>query len=391
MSVARPRLLVVSTVAVFPADNGFSLRAAELLPELSKRWSIVLVAPPGANGELAPASWGLEAVEPLRLAGRWTYLPSQYDTSGVEATVRACAARWKPVAALLFGGAEYVAFDDPAFPPAISDHIDCMTLIAARAVPRVAGVRRKLGMLRELVEVAAFERAVARRMRITLLVGERDARFMRWLGMGRGDVRVLTNGVHAREDACWERISERPLVVFTGVLDYPPNVDAAVHLARDIWPIVRRAVPDAQLHLVGRRPLPSVTELARDPSVRVLADVPDLPAELQRAWVAAAPMLSGSGVKNKVLEAWAVGRPVVMTPLASNGLEPTPNLASLVARSPERQAGLIVDLLRERGMRESLGEESLQLAKDRFAWSGIARRLSDMLVSVSLGESRTPD
>jgi polysaccharide biosynthesis protein PslH len=391
MSLSRPRLLVVSTAAVFPADNGFSLRTAELLPELSKRWRIVLIAPPGANGELAPSSWGLEAMEPVRIAGRWTYLPSQYDTAGVLAAVRASAARWKPSAALLFGGAEYVAFDDPAFPPAVADHIDCMSLLVARAVPRAAGLRRKLSMLRDLAAVAAYERRVTRRMEITLLVGERDARVMQLLGMGRGDVRVLTNGVHARADARWERISDEPLVVFTGVLDYPPNVDAAIHLARDIWPIVRRAVPDARLHLVGRRPSPSVTELARDPSVRVLADVPDLAAELQRAWVAAAPMLSGSGVKNKVLEAWAVGRPVVMTPLASNGLEPTASLASLVAKSPGRQADLIVDLLREPALREALGEESLQLAKDRFAWAGIAGQLSDILASIRVHEDSKPD
>ncbi|HEX5632890.1 MAG TPA: hypothetical protein VFX50_06660, partial [Gemmatimonadales bacterium] len=249
MSDSRPRLLVVSTVAVWPVDNGFALRAAALLPELARRWRILLVAPPGSDGTVAPAGWGLDVVEPLTLGARWTYLPSQYDTSGVVRTVRDLARRWDPAAALLFGGAEYVAFDDPSFPPAVADHIDCMALVAWRALGRAPGLRRRVGMLRELAEVAAFERRVTRCADVTLLVGERDARVMRRLGTGRGDVRVLTNGVHAHADAHWDQAAPDPVVVFTGVLDYPPNVDAAVHLARDVWPHVRRAVPEARLHL----------------------------------------------------------------------------------------------------------------------------------------------
>jgi glycosyltransferase involved in cell wall biosynthesis len=94
-------------------------------------------------------------------------------------------------------------------------------------------------------------------------------------------------------------------------------------------------------------------------------------------------MLSGSGVKNKVLEAWAAGRPVVMTPLASNGLEPTPQLAELVARSPDALAARIIDLLTHPGRRMALGDASLELARQRYAWSGAATRLSGIIASVS--------
>lgn len=383
MSSSRPRLLVVSTVPVWPVDNGFSLRAAALLPELAKRWKILLLAPPGATGDVAPGAWGLDACKPLRLDARWSYLPSQYETSGIVRSVRGFSEKWQAAAALLFGGAEYVAFDDPAFPPAVADHMDCMTLIAMRALPRVKGMRSKLGRLRDLVQVARFERSVTRKMKVTLVVGESDARVMRRLATGRGDVRVLTNGVRAQADAGWSAAAAEPIVIFTGVLDYAPNVDAAIHLAHDIWPAVRRLVPNAHLHLVGRRPLPSVLEVTRDASVHVIADVPDMLAELRRAWVAAAPMLSGAGVKNKVLEAWAAGRPVVMTPLAANGLEPTQRLAGLVASEPRELAERIATLLTDREQREALGHESLQVARERYGWPGVAERLSDMLEAIS--------
>jgi glycosyltransferase involved in cell wall biosynthesis len=390
MSDPRPRLLIVSTVAVWPADNGFSLRAAALLPELASDWRITLLAPPGDHDVVVPREWGLEASEPLQMNARWTYLPTQYDTSSVLRAAHDVVRRFKPDVALLFGGAEYIAFDDPQFPPAVSDHIDCMTLIGWRALPGIHPVTARLRRLRELGQVALFERRLTRAMNVTLLVGEDDARAMRWLAGGGGDVRVLTNGVTPRADAAWQHEEGEPVVVFTGVLDYLPNVDAAIHLAHDIWPAVRRAVPGARLHLVGRRPVPPVLALERDSSIRVLADVPDLAVELQRGWVAAAPMRIGAGVKNKVLEAWAAGRPVVMTPRAANGLEPTPDLASLIDASVEGMADRIIALLRDRKRRVALGEAALSLARSRYGWDGVARQLSGILASACTPTGMVP-
>jgi glycosyltransferase involved in cell wall biosynthesis len=269
----------------------------------------------------------------------------------------------------------------------VADHIDCLTLGQLAEVRRADGLRARLGLLREATRLAAYERRVVRRTSATVLVGERDARGMRWLG-GCGRVVVIPNGVDALPDPGWQVAAPEPTVIFTGVLDYPPNADAARWLAGEIWPLVLRSVPGARLRIVGRRPGPGIRALAANASITVVGDVPDMQRELRAAWVAVAPMRTGSGIKNKILEAWAVGRPVVMSRLAGNGLDPPPMLASLVADGPGRIAARVVDVLTDRERCHALGEAALAHVRERHAWSQVAMRLSLLLAEA--GSQDTP-
>lgn len=379
----REKLLAVSPVPVWPADNGYALRVAGLMPFLCERWQVALAAPTAVPEPDALPDWDLARLVPLDLrAARWTFLPWQYDTAPVRAAVASLVRDWRPRAALLFGGAEYLAFDDAGFPPAVADHIDCLTLAQLAEARRARGLRARLGHLHEAGRLAAYERRVVRRMRATVLVGERDARAMRRLG-GRGRVVVLPNGVGALPDPGWKEAAAEPTAIFTGVLDFPPNADAALWLAREIWPLVLREVPAARLRIVGRRPGPELRSLAAAPSVEVAADVPDMQRELRAAWVAAAPMRAGGGIKNKVLEAWAAGRPVVMSRLAANGLDPTPAQASLVADGAGAIAARLVRMLADEGERRALGEDALAHVRAHHAWSEVAARLSALLAEAA--------
>src|SRR5262249_5585341 len=112
-------------------------------------------------------------------------------------------------------------------------------------------------------------------------------------------------------------------VVFCGVMNYPPNVEGAIWLAREVWPRVRRAVPSARLELVGASPTPAVPSLASGrEDVIVTGHVDDVRAHLWGAAVAAAPLLTARGVQNKVLEAVAAGLPTVVTPVVLDGVPP---------------------------------------------------------------------
>jgi glycosyltransferase involved in cell wall biosynthesis len=111
-------------------------------------------------------------------------------------------------------------------------------------------------------------------------------------------------------------------IVFTGNLSYAPNADAAMQLARDIFPQVREAVPDAELFLVGRDPLPELIEFAKtNPKITVTGLVDDIRPYLESATVFAAPLRFGAGIQNKVLEALAMDVPVVASPVAADGLQ----------------------------------------------------------------------
>ena len=103
-------------------------------------------------------------------------------------------------------------------------------------------------------------------------------------------------------------------------MNYPPNEEGAVWLARDVWPLVRRARPDARLSLVGSSPTRRVQQLESAREVVVTGHVDDVRPHLWQAAVAAAPLLTARGVQNKVLEAVAAGLPTVVTPVVLAGV-----------------------------------------------------------------------
>jgi glycosyltransferase involved in cell wall biosynthesis len=174
----------------------------------------------------------------------------------------------------------------------------------------------------------------------------------------------------------------RPGVVFVGSLNFEPNVTAVKWLCAHIWPRVRKACPDARLSLVGKSPLPEVLELAGQDGIEVAADVPDVWPYLIRAAVVVAPMLTGGGIKNKILEAWASGAAVVATPRALRGLLARPGHNILVARRPARLADHIVSCLKDPQLRLRLGRNARQTVLAHHTWELAAYRLETCLQKV---------
>jgi len=118
------------------------------------------------------------------------------------------------------------------------------------------------------------------------------------------------------------------------------------------------------------------------PGIEVHADVESVQAFLARAWLAVAPMLTGCGIKNKVLEAWSVGTPAVMTPIATNGLSSAPSELLLTAEGPELSA-LVVDLLTNEDRRTRLGALARSTAVRSFSWEEPAAAINALLDQVA--------
>lgn len=160
----------------------------------------------------------------------------------------------------------------------------------------------------------------------------------------------------------------QPYIVFTGTMDYLPNIDGAEFFCREIFPRVRRAVPALRAVIVGRNPARRVRQLQREPNVIVTGAVPDIRPYLCGALSAVAPMRMGRGVQNKITEALAMGVPVVATSLPARAVQERVDGAMLVEDDPGAFAERLVALARDDAYRQRLSALASASTRSQCRW-----------------------
>lgn len=168
---------------------------------------------------------------------------------------------------------------------------------------------------------------------------------------------------------------ERTDIVFVGSMNYHANIDAAVWLAREVWPAVRKQDAALRLCLVGCDPAPEVRALGALEGVVVTGTVEDLLPYYRRARVAVAPLRSGSGTRLKILEAMAAGVPVVSTTLGAEGLEVLAGRDLIVADSAAQMTQALLGLARDAEARQRLASAGRALVESQYDWSALAQAL----------------
>jgi polysaccharide biosynthesis protein PslH len=210
-----------------------------------------------------------------------------------------------------------------------------------RAFAETAKGPMRLVYRREWRKIRALEQRIARECDFSILVSDTEARsFAEQYPDCGSRIRGVSNGVdHHFFDPALDQSplynTTRPNYVFTGTMDYPPNIDAAGWFAAEILPLVRRALPTAQFHIVGSNPSPAVLKLRRLEGVFVTGRVPDVRPYIAHATACVAPMRIARGIQNKVLEAMAMARPVVLTSGALEGIEADPTRETALADTAE--------------------------------------------------------
>ena len=264
------------------------------------------------------------------------------------------------VAHVMLGTLAHVA---PALDvPAVIAPLDAWHLNIGAQAASAAGRVERAWRRAQADATRRFQGSAYRPFERVILVTDEDAREVRDLDPSLTTV-TIPNGVDAASFSPDGR--PRSGVLFTGALDAPSNEQAAVRLAERIMPLVRRSVPDAALTLVGRSPGPRVRAL----DATVIADVPDLRPHLWAAGVYACPMESGTGIKNKLLEAMAAGAPAVATPLACQGLTVRDGVELRIADHDEAFAAAVVETLRSPG---GLAEAARQYVIAHHDWDAVA-------------------
>jgi polysaccharide biosynthesis protein PslH len=240
---------------------------------------------------------------------------------------------------------------------------------------------------REARLLAAFEQKVAARADTSLFVSDAEAALFRRQSPVGAEIRAIGNGIDIAFYDPGARIGPLeegqrgggPLIVFTGQMDYRPNVEAVTAFAHDVMPLVRQGRGDVRFAIVGRNPSAQVRSLGRLPGVAVTGAVDDVRSWLAAADVVVAPLGIARGVQNKVLEAMAMARPVVASRAAFEGIDAEPGRDLLVAEGAQSQAQAVLSLLADRDRAVALGAAARKCIENRYRWRQRLAGLEELL------------
>jgi glycosyltransferase involved in cell wall biosynthesis len=222
-----------------------------------------------------------------------------------------------------------------------------------------------------------FEQRVCRQADRVVCVSQADAAALRDLP-GIRSPHVIPNGV---DTAFYQRENITPLVlpphtlVFTGTMDFRPNVDAVLWFAQEVLPLIRQTVPDAHFYIVGQRPHARLSVLRDQPAITLTGAVDDTRPYIAGAAIYVAPLLTGGGTRLKLLEALSLEAPVVSTTLGAEGFEVTAGCEMVLADGAANFAQAVVALINDRARAQALSANGREFAVHHYDWGHIVPQL----------------
>ena len=259
----------------------------------------------------------------------------------------------------------------------VTDSMERFYDLARRRAP----LKTKALFWEEWVKHRWYERRVAAQFDRCVVCSPVDAAYLREHS-GLRNVEVVPNAVDTEHFQARLRAEEPATFLLSGLMDKLVNVDAALYLTEEIWPLVRSEAPAARLRLVGPEPAAAVRRLDGQEGVEVVGEVPDLREEIARATATVVPLRVGTGTKNKILQSLAMARPVVTTSVGNEGLDAVSGQHLLLADDPVTFAASLVRLLNDAALRAGLGAAGRDWVAERFSVATVSRRLEEVLASV---------
>lgn len=387
------RILFLASTLPHPPVDGWRIRTHHLLRALASEHEVTLLSfrAPGNSGDAVAALGRLcDRVEVvgrsqrysarnllLGLVGRLPFSVLNYRVPAMHAKLAEIITSTRPdiIHVEDIHMAQYVL--PLGGVPLVLDMHNIESLLLLRYADRQRDPLRKIYARLTAAKLGRYERAAAPAFARVLTCSDLDARHITdRLAYSR--VAVIPNGVDADRFVPRPGREEPDTLVFVGRMDYVANHDAMAFFCRSVLPRLWRSVPKARLYIVGHEPSRAIQRLARDPRIVVTGSVPDVAEFVARAAVVVAPLRYGSGTRLKILEAMAMAKPVVATPLGCEGIDARPGEEIVVADSPEDQAQALVEFLRDRERREAIGQGGRELALRKYTWTVIGSDLLEL-------------
>lgn len=390
------RLLFVVDSVPYPSRKGYQLIVYNQILRLAKSHSVDLIAFGDGEGSTAGAEHirtmcNYVDVVPRTRRQSWLSviraLPSRdsltaafYRCAQMERTVseRLRDTKYDVVIVQMARMAQYLPADYKG--ASVLNMVDPMILSYQRVLHSRPWYIR-LGLRTEIVRLKRYEAFFAPRFNRVLLIAEADAKeYRRFFGGAR--IEVVRYAIDVDEFVAAPDVVRTPgMIVITGSMFYAPNVDAVLYFCREIFPLVRRIVPEATVWIVGARPRAAIRKLATIPGIHVTGSVPDVRPYVHRAMASACPVLLNVGAQTKVLEALGMGTPVVTTSAGNSGIGARHGEHLLVADSPREFAEAVISLLQGTNVQE-MTRRGRQFVEDNFSWDGSVARFEQVLNDV---------
>lgn len=384
------RLFVLLSRFPYPLEKGDKLRAFHQLRILSKHHEVFLCA---LHENDLEESWIKEVkqycteLKTIRISkfnqlvnlgfsvfGKEPFQVAYFYQKPAQKHVLACIEQWKPDAIYcqLLRTAKYV--ENENLIPKIIDFQDAFSKGIERRLETDSWYWKPV-LNSELKRLNRYEEHVFKTFDHCTIISEQDRNQLPF--KQRNEVTIVRNGVEL-DDFSPSSETKSVDVLFAGNMGYPPNVEGAVFLENEVMPLVRKYIPEAKLMLAGARPDYKVKELANE-LTEVTGWVDDIRDCYAKARVFVAPMMIGTGLQNKLLEAMAMRIPCVTSTLANNALHAKPNEEILIAQTAQEYADHILNLLNNPNRAAEIAASGHNLVTEDFSWEGATKPLLDIL------------
>lgn len=392
----------------FPPDRGDRIRSHHLLKALAGLGPVHVgcfgegdAAADAVLAQIAASTCIAPRTKPLPLAGVEAVLKRRpvsltaFHSRQLEGWVRQTIARHAIEAIVVFSGqmGQYVPED---FTGRVV--VDLCDVDSAKFQSYAGAGERVWLNAREARLLAREEERLGQRADATILISEAEAALYRsrLQEPARVNVQVIGNGIDAAffDPAATQPhpvLAEAvgPHFVFTGQMDYRPNEQAALWVIEALLPALRAKLPEAVFHIVGRNPTPRLLAHHGAPGVHVWGEVPDVRPFIAAADAVLAPLLIARGVQNKVLEAMAMARPVVLTPEAATGIAADDGAQWLVSPpQPEAMAGRVAQLVGDPHTGAAIGAAARRFVLDHHGWEAMLAPLAGLIGKDIRGHQR---
>ena len=384
------KILILTSRFPFPIEKGDKLRIYHQIRLLSRRHKIILCAlseediPENHIQELRKyckeihlfrlkrSSFLFHMIRPVFSALPWQV--AWFHRFGIHQKIRKIIRKSAPdlVYCQLVRMARYVPRGSFA---RTLDYMDCFSVGMNRRA-ETSGKLLKTLFKWESKKLTQYEKSVYERFHSHCIISLQDAQHLQL--SSRQSITIVPNGVDVKyfqtdpaSETAWD-------LLFVGNMGYPPNVEAACYLAQEIMPLLWEEYPDLRLCLAGARPHPRVQALVKDARISVTGWLADIREAYQQGKIFVAPLFTGSGQQNKILEAMAMELPCVTTPLVNNAIGATDGETILLATDAKEFAYQLLLLLQQPERAKTIGQKGRALVEKEFSWKASVALLDEV-------------